>query len=69
MCHVVALRMTSTAHMSIIFAVVPDLTAGPARAMQGKRAVLASTAAVAGAALMVGMRAVMWYLARHGRRT
>lgn len=54
-----SLRMTSIAHVSIIYAAVPFLTAGLAWAMMGARptrdAVLASSAAFLGAVLMVGL--------------
>lgn len=54
-----SLRMTSIAHVSIIYAAVPFLTAGLAWAMMGLRpsrdAVLASGAAFLGAVLMVGL--------------
>lgn len=57
--YVGALRMSSIAHVSIIYAAVPFMTAGLAWAMMGTRptrdAVIASLAAFAGAVVMVGL--------------
>lgn len=54
-----ALRMSSIAHVSIIYASVPFMTAGLAWVMMGARpkrdAVIASSVAFAGAVLMVGL--------------
>ncbi|NBZ88324.1 DMT family transporter [Stagnihabitans tardus] len=54
-----ALRMSSIAHVSIIYAAVPFMTAGLAWVMMGTRptrdAVIASTVAFLGAVLMVGL--------------
>jgi drug/metabolite transporter (DMT)-like permease len=59
LCYITALRMTSIAHVSIIYAVVPFLTAGLAWAMLGERpsrdSVIASLAAFFGAVVMVGL--------------
>ena len=58
LCYITALRETSIAHVAIIYAVVPFLTAGLAWAMLGLRpgrsAMIASLAALAGSVLMVG---------------
>ncbi len=58
LCYISALRMTSIAHVAIIYAVVPFLTAGLAWAMLRDRpsrdSVIASLLAFAGAVIMVG---------------
>lgn len=58
-CYVTSLRLTSVAHVAIIYAVVPFLTAGLAWAMLGERpsrdAVVASLVAFMGAVVMVGL--------------
>ncbi len=57
--YIASLRMTSIAHVSIIYAAVPFLTAALAWAMMGSRptrdAVIASVAAFLGAVVMVGL--------------
>jgi drug/metabolite transporter (DMT)-like permease len=59
LCYITSLRMTSIAHVAIIYAVVPFLTAGLAWAMLHERpsrdSVIASAAAFLGAVIMVGL--------------
>lgn len=59
LCYIAALRETSVAHVAIIYAVVPFLTAGLAWAMLSERpsrdSVIASSVAFLGAVLMVGL--------------
>ena len=59
LCYITALRTTSIAHVAIIYAVVPFLTAGLTWAMLHQRpsrdSVLASGVAFAGAVVMVGL--------------
>ncbi len=59
LCYITALRETSIAHVAIIYAVVPFLTAGLAWAMLGDRpsraSIIASLLAFAGAVIMVGL--------------
>ena len=58
-CYITSLRLTSVAHVAIIYAVVPFLTAGLAWAMLKERptqdAVIASAVAFLGAVVMVGL--------------
>ena len=58
-CYIAALRMTSVAHVVIIYATVPFMTAGLAWVMMRQRpsrdAVIASGIAFAGAVVMVGL--------------
>jgi drug/metabolite transporter (DMT)-like permease len=59
LCYITSLRMTSIAHVAVIYAVVPFLTAGLAWAMLHERpsrdSVIASVAAFVGAVIMVGL--------------
>ena len=59
LCYITALRMTSIAHVAIIYAVVPFMTAGLAWAMLHERpsrdSAIASLAAISGAVIMVGL--------------
>lgn len=59
LCYISALRMTSIAHVAIIYATVPFLTAGLAWALAkekpGRSAVVASGLAFLGALVMVGL--------------
>ena len=59
LCYVGSLRLTSVAHVAIIYAVVPFMTAGLAWAMLAERpnrdAITASLIAFSGAVVMVGL--------------
>lgn len=59
LCYITSLRLTSVAHVAIIYATVPFMTAGLAWAMLGHRpgrdALIASAVAFGGAVVMVGL--------------